>query len=142
MLKPFKDRVIDLDRTVRVYRNLNAKTFSIQQDGLVKAHGANFILRDFTFVINEAGRQRCLRDRRKNVHAYAQGFLIDEPSASLISGLEPLIPATYNPYRGPVLTSGVGFDWQGHVLDIKNYKTAFFVENKHCSPMFVTMEEV
>ena len=66
---------LDYYRPVRVYRNLNANCYSIKQDGVVKAHASQVVLDDVTWTVSEAGRQRVIRDGRKNVHAYAVGRL-------------------------------------------------------------------
>lgn len=50
-------------------------------------------LENVTFKVSEAGRQRVLREGRKNVHAYIIGDLVDG---------QPLTKGetvTYNPYR-------------------------------------------
>jgi hypothetical protein len=50
-----------------------------------------------TFVVSEAGRQRVLREKRKNVHAYVEGEWVPT-----LPGLA-MLPQTirYNPYLGP-----------------------------------------
>lgn len=77
-LLSFRGRKIDLSRPVQVYRNLRGKKgsyFSIRQGGCVVAHGDAMMLRDATFVVQEAGRQRVLSSGRKNVHAWVRGYL-------------------------------------------------------------------
>lgn len=99
---------------VFVYYNLHKKVFSVRalegdRRGLVIAHVREIGLTDVTFKVSEAGRQRVLRERKKNVHAGVVGQwsgLHDQ------NGLEAV---TYNPYRyssfvrqadeTPVLTS-------------------------------------
>lgn len=84
----------------RVYWNLHKKVWSVQ--GYVKGRGwivlfhmPELWMENVTFKVSEAGRQRVIRTRRKNVHAYAVGFLCDifqhSPQAEKVS---------YNPYRG------------------------------------------
>jgi hypothetical protein len=65
---------------VRVYWNLHRKEWSIQthtkgKGWRVFAHGSSVWLKDVTFKVSEAGRQRVISQRRKNVHAYAIGEL-------------------------------------------------------------------
>ncbi len=81
---------------VRVYYNLHKHTFSIQHkiDGrwLVRDYADEVLLKDATFRISEAGRQRVIREGRKNVHAFVIGTLVDEVPATPVK-------ATYNPYK-------------------------------------------
>ncbi len=77
---------------VRVYYNLRKKCFSIKFKGLVKAHVDSVNLTDVKFIVSEAGRQRVLREKQKNVHAYVEGVVVAEP----VTHGGRLI--TYNPY--------------------------------------------
>lgn len=85
-------------QTVRIYRNLNNGTMSIQaksgKSWLVMGHVTNAIVRDVTFKVSESGRQRVIRDKRKNVHAWGQGVLLSEFDESIIAP----IALGYNPY--------------------------------------------
>jgi hypothetical protein len=65
---------------VRVYRNLNKKCWSVLHK--VKGKGWRllqhldcFYLHDATFKVYESGRQRVLKERVKNVHAYVEGYI-------------------------------------------------------------------
>lgn len=83
---------------VRVYYNLHKHTFSIQHrvDGrwLVRDYADTVRLTDVTFKVLEGGRQRVLRQQRKNVHAFVIGTLADTV---------PDTPhrVTYNPFKAP-----------------------------------------
>lgn len=82
---------------VRVYYNLHRHTFSIQHyiDGKgwrVRDYADEVSLRDVTFHVSEAGRQRVIREGRKNVHAYVIGTLTDALPACEVD-------VTYNPYK-------------------------------------------
>ena len=94
-IHPFKGRSIDTSKRIKVYRNLGGDCnhmFSIQQDGLVVAHASRVGLHNAQFVVSEAGRQRVLKQRRKNVHAFVTGFIINQ--------FEKLpVRVTYNPYQ-------------------------------------------
>lgn len=102
-LESFKGRAIDLTRPVKVYRNLHgsaAHRYSVQQGGLVVAHGEQVILSSVKFVVNEAGRQRVLREKRKNVHAFVTGFVC----SSIIVGEALPFRVSYNPYKAASFT--------------------------------------
>jgi L-fucose mutarotase/ribose pyranase (RbsD/FucU family) len=95
--------------TVRVYKNIPRSrqaghpVYSIQDmhTRRVVAHSDHVVLSNAEFVVSEAGRQRVLREQRKNVHAYVIGVFIerldlDDIGASVI---------TYNPYKGPTFVT-------------------------------------
>lgn len=87
--------MLDKSRKVRVYRNLHKNCLSIQQDGLVKCHMDHVILRDFRAIVSKKGRERVLKSRRKNVHSYLEGYLVDNCP-------ELTTEIYYNPYKTPV----------------------------------------
>jgi len=60
---------------VKVYFNLNLDCLSVidAETGLLYCHAHRVELHDAKFRVQEAGRQRVLRDKRKNVHAYVVG---------------------------------------------------------------------
>lgn len=91
---------------VFVYFNLHRKCFSIKalegpNKGRVVAHRNDVLLFDGTFKVSEAGRQRVLKEQRKNVHAGVVGQW-DETGTDLIS-IDRVTtigtPITYNPYK-------------------------------------------
>jgi hypothetical protein len=92
---------------VRVYRNLRTGTLSLQtynkekKGWRVTAHPDHVNLTNVKFVVREAGRQRVLRERRKNVHAWIEGDL------SMHTTKDYWKTARYNPYK---FTSWVGPD--------------------------------
>lgn len=84
---------------VFVYFNLHRKCFSIKalegaSKGLVIKHAYFVALNNVTFKVSESGRQRVLKEKRKNVHAGVVGTLVDSLDSV---GSERV---TYNPYKG------------------------------------------
>lgn len=79
---------------VDVYFNLHKQKLSIRdrKTGLVIEHVDSVVLDDVSFVVREAGRQRVLEQRRKNVHAFVRGTLSTKT-------LNNPIKITYNPYK-------------------------------------------
>ena len=70
---------------VFVYYNLNKFLWSVKSldgptKGRVIAHADKLLLRDITYEVSEAGRQRVLREKRKNVHAGIVGNLCPQPA--------------------------------------------------------------
>lgn len=90
---------------VFVYFNLHRKCFSIKalegpDKGRVIAHSKGVLLFDCAFKVSEAGRQRVLRERKKNVHAGVVGlWLDDEVDGTYDRVLRYGSAITYNPYK-------------------------------------------
>lgn len=83
---------------VAVYFNLHKKTFSVKalqgdNKGRVIMHSDTIHLENVQFKVSEAGRQRVLREKRKNVHAYVVGELVSTEAKAVCGEL-----ITYNPY--------------------------------------------
>lgn len=83
---------------VFVYFNLHKKVWSVKalsgpNKGRVVAHLDRLVLDDCAFKVSEAGRQRVLREKRKNVHAGVVGTLTDDQAD--FAG----VAVTYNPYK-------------------------------------------
>lgn len=71
----FKNREIDFEKPVKVYRNLTrkGKIYSIQQNGLVVAHGTCITMSNCKFKVNASGKKRALETGIRNVHAFIEG---------------------------------------------------------------------
>lgn len=91
---------------VFIYFNLHRKCFSIKalegaNKGRVIAHRNEALVFDATFKVSQAGRQRVLKEQRKNVHAGVVGEWMDSSgdyatiNAVAINGSA----ITYNPYK-------------------------------------------
>ena len=67
------------------------------------AHSPYILLRNAKFVVQPAGREKVLREQRKNVHAFVKGYLVNAKEADkLIKPIEWTQSAiTYNPYEYP-----------------------------------------
>ena len=95
--------MIDRDQPVRVFKNLKHGCYSIMQRGVVRASARQVRLSDVEFRVREAGRQRMLREKRKNVHAFAVGKLVDYVHPEDSRDIAPIAGrgAFYDPYRFP-----------------------------------------
>jgi hypothetical protein len=84
------------DQKVRVYFNLHNRLFSVMHGRRVVAHVPRVKLKNVTFKVSEAGRQRVLNEERKNVHAFVEGTF-----EHFTDGEPELLPegVTYNPYK-------------------------------------------
>lgn len=92
---------IDFSRKVFVYKNLHKGCWSIRQDGLVKAHTDNVTLYNVMMKVNKKGRERVLREKRKNVHAGISGYLSQKFFSDAWDDIteKELTEITYNPYK-------------------------------------------
>lgn len=78
-----------------LYRNLRTKTFSLKHGGKVIRHPSEILLKEVRFKVSEKGRQRVLKEKRKNVHATVQAKEIVESSMKLYISEE----VYYDPYK-------------------------------------------
>lgn len=124
---------------VQVYKNLHRHAYSIRaasgaSKGLVIAHARSVLLFDVRFHVSEAGRQRVLRDKARNVHAWAEGFLLAMDGKTTEAGKGLWTHRTvlrdpgdgslvrYNAYDGPDFTANgipvvrADYLWLGDVV--------------------------
>ena len=99
-------------RRVRVYFNLRTKMWSVQsrvrgERPFVLCHAKRVALKGCRPIISQAGRRRVLKEKRKNVHAYIEGFICRPDWKH-----KPNRQITYNPYK---------------------YKSFVFVNNVKCT---------
>ena len=88
-------------KKVRVYWNLHKKCFSVislekEKKGLVVAHVNQLNLDSPVFKVSEKGRQRVLREKKKNVHAFGRG---DLNSFHKTQTWDQMREVKYNPYK-------------------------------------------
>jgi len=98
-----------MEKRVYVYFNLHKKVWSIRQNGIVIEHTNEIKLRDCKFLVSQKGRQRVIKEQRKNVHAGVSGYIVPNiPDFKLSTNVH------YNPYKyetfvdknnKPILTS-------------------------------------
>jgi hypothetical protein len=84
---------------VEVYRNLHKNCWSVRDSKtrLVISHVDYIHLHNATLVVRPAGREKVLREKRKNVHAFIKGTVAACPKNSGQNTDAKQI--TYNPYR-------------------------------------------
>lgn len=80
-----------------VYRNLHNGLWSIldRKTGRVLKHQDKVFVMDALFIVRAGGRAKVLLERRKNVHAFVRGTVIETNELDL-SGF---VSVTYNPYK-------------------------------------------
>ncbi len=117
--KAYADQVSlkDLDMVkVRVYRNLHNGLWSIKimegtLKGRVVAHAEKVMLLNASQKVYEAGRQRVIKEKAKNVHAFIEGQMIID--ADLFNRVKLTRTnkksISYNPYYKPYFYLKDGF---------------------------------
>jgi len=104
---------------VRVYWNLHKKIWSVQdcKSGLVCDHLEHISLTDAKFVVRKAGQKRVREEGKKNVHAFAVGYVAND-----LSFFEDRTfnwyKVTYNPYKDDYFMTEDGEvpqDWIGNI---------------------------
>jgi len=122
---------------VEIYWNLHKGMWSVRdaKTRRVIGHAAQVLVRDATFKVSEAGRQRVLRERKKNVHAFVVGELeaatwLNWTDAGRYHDWELTkrandayrkaahtygIPVTYNPFKGPTFVQAITPEFIGPI---------------------------
>jgi hypothetical protein len=92
---------------VDVYRNLNRKCFSIRSRekenyGRVIGHANTVAVRDASFIVQPAGREKVVRTGVKNVHAFVRGDLVTDmsPESAWRSSPGSELDVSYRPAMG------------------------------------------
>ena len=105
---------------VRIYRNLNKGSLSVkdwdrQSDtyGKVIDRPNAFFVSHPRFVVSKAGRDRVLREKRKNVHAFVQGHPVKGYRKAVLLQQHRFNPKKgkrvyYNPYESEWFTDDNG----------------------------------
>jgi hypothetical protein len=115
----------------RIYRNLHKNLFSIQ-DYIEEKKGYRVtdrvsmaVLNDVEFVVYQSGREKVLRERKKNVHAFV---LADSYDVRVVGRLDTnsMREIYYNPYE---YNSFVYKD-TGESLNGKKLKKVLIINNK------------
>ena len=85
-------------KKVRVYWNLHKKCWSIQdaKSGLVIDHRYDVTLEQAKFVVRKGGQKRVREEGKKNVHAFAVGYIAQEQD---IDSSAYHHKVSYNPYK-------------------------------------------
>ena len=94
---------INRSKPVLVYRNLrhgrkSRPLYSVFQDERVVRRTHAIMLRNVQFIVRESGRQKVLQEGRKNVHAFAKGFVTGSAFGTNRFG-RLACTVCYNPYN-------------------------------------------
>jgi len=120
-------------KQIRVYYNLHKKLFSVQEkvngSWKVVEHTNEIFIRNATFKVSEAGRQRVLKKKKKNVHA----FIIGERFPFIPKSFVYRDEVSYNPYKGPnfmITKEEKPLDWAKYVTILNGKVIALIPEFK------------
>ena len=85
---------------VEVYYNLHKHVFSVRHKGRVIAHTNAIQIKNAEYVVRKSGRQRVLKEGRKNVHAFVRGDMLEHKGGAFDMSFSVLGDrVTYNPYK-------------------------------------------
>ena len=89
---------------VDLYWNLIKKRWSVRSRegdtyGKVVGHLDSCVVVSVKFVVNPKGRERVLREQRKNVHAFVRGDLLMKRMPGTIDSYDGWAEVSYNPYK-------------------------------------------
>lgn len=96
--------MLNRNKPVWVYRNLKhgkhtRPLYSVMQDGRVVRRTHRILLTDVKFVVRENGRQRVLKEGRKNVHAFVVGKVVGSAMGIDRHAQHLPVQVFYNPYE-------------------------------------------
>ena len=120
--KSFKNRELDINKPVEIYRCLNrkGKIFSVRQSGKVIGHTEYFVLTDCELVVNSAGKRRAVETQTRNVHAFIRGTWAGEEDVKLMFSYI----LSYNPFDSK------GFVLKGAYLIPRNIPVIYRLEEQ------------
>lgn len=80
-------------KRLKIYYNLHKHCLSLQYKGKIIGYADSISLENVELKVSQSGRERVLRDKRKNVHAYVIGTVVEKAW----NNLKAMV--TYNPYK-------------------------------------------
>ena len=116
---------------VEVYRNLHKDCYSVralsgEDKGRVIDHVQSITLRDVSFIVQPAGRNRVLEEERKNVHAFVRGTITDAPVKHGMS-------VRYDPYLNDafIVTRPMWAKWYDEIIRKAPLAHLSFLDDGH-----------
>jgi len=121
-------------KRVMVYYNLHKHTFSVTYDSIVIMHADYVKLKDVEFRVRQGGKEKVRGEKRKNVHAFVIGTLVDYckyPCENMPEESNDNI-VTYDPYKYDsfVYKSTKEPVYRAKEVDMVNQKNKLFVINE------------
>lgn len=123
-----------IGKTVMVYYNLHKKTFSVSYKSKVILHADYVKLQDVEFRVREGGKEKVRSEKKKNVHAFVIGKLVDycEYPCKNIPEEKPSKAITYDPYKYDsfVYKNSEEPVYNAKEIDMINRKNKIFIINE------------
>jgi hypothetical protein len=132
-------------KNVMVYYNLHKHTFSVTYKSKVILHADYIKLKDVEFRVRGGGKEKVRSEKRKNVHAFVIGKLIDYcefPCKELPNETSSKV-ITYDPYKYDsfVYKDNKEPVYKAKEVDMINHKNKIFVINEIKSHLIKESEE-
>lgn len=83
---------------VHVHRDIRGKIYSVTVRGRVVEKPTHAYLTNVTFKVRPGGRARVLKERRKNVHAFVVGDLVETDTMNMSGIPTEAVRVKYDPY--------------------------------------------
>lgn len=92
-----------------IYANLNKGGVSVRENGKVQFIAGYVVMANAEFVVQRSGYERTIKEKQRNVHAFARGTIVaecrDNPTQQQLDNLRAKHPRiTYNPFRSDKFT--------------------------------------
>lgn len=97
MITIIEGNKLEIGQQIQVYRNLRKKIFSIRdaKTRRVIAYGTDIVLSNIKMCVQKSGRERVIREKWKNIHAFVSGTYEGVNFVNLNQDWEAVY---YNPY--------------------------------------------
>ena len=97
MITVIEGNKLEKGQQIQVYRNLRKTNFSIRdaKTRRVIAYGTDIILSNIKMCVQKSGRERVIREKWKNVHAFISGTLEEDNNVDLNQDWQVIY---YNPF--------------------------------------------
>jgi hypothetical protein len=102
--------------------------------GLVLGHASAVDLQEASFIVREAGRQQVIKEKRKNVHAFVRGKVID------VRNFKPFKGRRVGGWTGACSLVGLLASVHESLQGSSMYTTTRVSYNPYKAPHFVTPE--
>jgi hypothetical protein len=107
-----------------IYRNLHKGGFSVKYRGKVIKVIHDAVVNDVEFRVSLAGRERALKTKTRNVHAYLVCDYM--PIETYIDPSMYTTKVTYNPFKGDTFTFIAGI----HNIMVKHAKVVYLTDGR------------
>jgi hypothetical protein len=126
---------------VEVFFNLHNGLWSVRAlngayKGRVVGHAHTVLIRDARFMVQPGGRERVIREGRKNVHAFVRGDLEAAKWSNKTNAMLPKGSAAYMPWTRDDTRYRRFACEAGQVVTYNPYRFSTFVDADALSPVF------